>query len=761
MTWNIEIENIDLKKLQYEESLFTLGNGYLGIRGNLEEISNDIIKKHKIASIRGTYINAFYDDVKIPYAEKSFGYPETSQKMLNLIDTQTIKIYLGDELISPFTGEIVSTKRILYLKKGYAERIMHYKSPKGKEVLLTFKRLVSFKYKELFSQEVIISPINYYGEVVIISTINGDVENHVDKSDPRLSHNHSKCLHLKSHQIYKDYAYMLSQTESSHLKVAVFSETSVNCKNKKEISFNNNEIITKISFNLSSLTKVSKRNMYFDSLRYGEDLIKNTLLKFIEARKITFSELIEFQTKYLQLYYNNCDIEIKGNEHLQLGIRFNLFHLLQSVGKDKYSNISAKGLSGEGYEGHYFWDTEIFIFPVFLLTNPNIAKNLLLYRYNTLDLAKKRARELGHSKGISYPWRTIKGTECSSYFPASSAQYHINADISYSCILYFLVTNDLEFMLKYGAEIVFESARLFIDLGHYNKNGFNIFGITGPDEYTAIVNNNYYTNVMVKYNFKWAVKLYNILKQYNNEFKQLTNKIGLTFAEIKEFEKAEKEMYLPYNKKLNIIPQDDSFLDKPMWDLANTPKEKFPLLLHYHLLKIYRHQVCKQADTVLAHFLLEDEVDIDILKNTYHYYEKITTHDSSLSSCIFSIMAMKIGEVEKAYDYFIDTARMDLDNTHKNTKDGLHMANMGGTYMAIVFGFAGLRIKENKLSFEPKIPREVESYKFKIKYKGRIISVYVNQDSYNIELKEGKEIKIFINSKELILGNKIKTIESK
>lgn len=754
MTWNIEINNINLDNLQYEESLFTLGNGYLGIRGNLEELSKDIIEKYKISSIRGTYINAFYEDVEIPYAEKSYAYPETSQKMLNLIDSQTIKIYLGEELISPISGEIISLKRILHLKEGYSERIMLFRTPLGKEVLITFKRLVSFKYKELFSQEVILSPINYFGEVKVVSTINGAVENYVDKSDPRLSHNHAKCLYVKSYQVSDDYAYIESQTEFSNLHVVALSNTFVNCENKKTTHYENEEIITTITFNLSNATTISKCNLYLDTLRYGDDLINKAIKRYYELKDISFNELVDFQTKYLTEYYQYSDIEITGNDDLQLGIRFNLFHLIQAVGKDKYSNIAAKGLSGEGYEGHYFWDTEIFIFPVFLLTKPDIAKNLLMYRYNTLDLARERSRELGHSKGAAYPWRTIKGTECSSFFPASTAQYHINADISYSIILYYLVTGDIDFILKYGAEIVFETARLFIDLGHYNKNGFNIFGVTGPDEYTAIVNNNYYTNVMAKYNLQWAAKLYKILQLHNkSEFDKLINKIKLTEDEIREFVHASEKMYLPYDETLKINPQDDSFLNKPLWDFEGTPKDKYPLLLHYHLLKIYRHQVCKQADTVLAHFMIEDEVDYETIKNSYYYYEKITTHDSSLSSCIFSIMAMKIGEIDKGYNYFIESARMDLDNTHKNTKDGLHMANMGGTYMAIVFGFAGLRIKENTLILNPKIPAKIGSYKFNIRYQGRTISVYVEKDNYNIELLEGDTIKIIVNGKEVILDS--------
>ena len=746
MTWKIVSNQHDKKRLLLEESLFALGNGYLGVRGNLEEASNELCQ------IRGTYINGFYDDVEIPYAEKGYGYPETSQKMLNLIDAQTLKIFLGEELITIFNGDVKDYQRILNIKKGYLARRFHYTTPLGKEVVITFKRLVSFTYQSLFCQEVEVKPLNYFGPIKIISELNGDVENYVDKSDPRVAQGHSKRLLINCQRQFADFEVLESITEQSKLRVLVLSQTSIDHKHQKQVKFTDKRFISEIRSTLDQKITITKYNLYYDSIRYGVNLLNKAIADFKIIKKLKFNQLIASQESYLNDYFSLCDIKITGNADLQIGIRFNLFHLIQGVGKDQFSNIAAKGLSGEGYEGHYFWDTEIFIFPVFLLTKPDLARNLLLYRYHTLDYARKRARELGHKKGAAFPWRTIKGTECSSFFPASSAQYHINADISYSIIQYYLVTKDDDFLLNYGAEIIFETARLFIDIGHYLENGFNIYGVTGPDEYTAIVNNNYYTNVMAKYNLHWAVKTYQILlEKQGKKFTKLLEKLELTSTEIAEFKKASKNMYLPYDKALDINPQDDSFLGKPTWDFANTPENKYPLLLNYHLLTIYRHQVCKQADTVLAHFLLEDEIDISTIRNSYNYYETVTTHDSSLSSCIFSIMAMKIGEIDKAYEYFSETARMDLDNTHKNTKDGLHMANMGGTHMAIVYGFAGLRIKEATISIAPKIPKQIESYSFIINYQKRLIKIFKNQATCKLELLSGEEIKIIVDGKYLLL----------
>lgn len=351
-----------------------------------------------------------------------------------------------------------------------------------------------------------------------------------------------------------------------------------------------------------------------------------------------------------------------------------------------------------------------------------------------------------------FPWRTIAGTECSSFFPSGTAQYHISADIAYSYIQYYLAAQDKDFLLNYGAEMLIETARLWAGIGHYYQGAFHIDEVTGPDEYTCCVNNNYYTNVMAKHNLKWAAKSCAILQDYDPAaYRGLCERLGVTETEIAAWDKAAAAMLLPYDASLGINPQDDTFLRKAVWDFENTPKENYPLLLHYHPLTIYRYQVCKQADTVLAHFLLEDEQDYETIRRSYDYYEKITTHDSSLSSCIFSIMASKIGNMEKAYEYFIETARLDLDNTHGNTKDGLHLANMGGTWMSIVYGFAGMRLKESGLSLAPAIPQDWEQYAFRLTFRGRLIDVRIGQKSVVLELAEGEAIRLKLYDEDVTL----------
>ncbi|MFF2753011.1 glycoside hydrolase family 65 protein [Psychrobacillus sp. NPDC058041] len=735
MTWKLTKSELDNQNLLLNESLLSLGNGYLGVRGNFEEGYEDTYN-----TIRGTYINAFHDEIEISYGEKLYGFPETQQKILNVIDAQTVQIYFDEELFSLYEGEVLNFERNLHMDAGYAERIVHWKSPKGKEVHISFRRLISFVTRELFALEVKIELLSNVEQVKIVSSVNGDVSNFVDKNDPRVASGHAKRQSVEEIRKDDNYSIIKNRTYATKLEVACVTTSSIGLEDYEYRSntYDTSVVETYICEGNKAI-HFTKYNVYSDTLRHGKEVIEKAIAIQQKLKVATFEELLKEQKKYLNKFWSKSDVIINGDSKLQEGIRFNLYQLLQSVGKDPVSNIAAKGLSGEGYEGHYFWDTEIYMFPVFLMTNPSIAKNLLVHRYSILDSARKRAKEMGHRKGALFPWRTITGPESSAFFPAGTAQYHISADIAYSYIQYYLVTKDEAFLRDYMAEVLFETARLWMDTGHMKNDLFRIDSVTGPDEYSCIVNNNYYTNVMAKHNLLWAARVYNLLKEKDkNYLEQLSERLKLSQLEVDEWSNAGEKMYLPYDEKYKINAQDDSFLQKDRWDLENTPKEKFPLLLNYHPLTLYRYQVCKQADTVLAHFLLEDEQDLDTIENSFNYYEKITTHDSSLSSCVFSVMASKLGYKEKAYEYFRETARLDLENTHGNTKDGLHMANMGGTWLAIVFGFAGLRVKEIGLSLAPFLPDDWESLEFHLQYQDRLIKVIIERNSVTYLLMEGE-----------------------
>lgn len=748
MSWKLTKFELDNRNLLINESLLSLGNGYLGVRGNFEEGYGTGAK-----TIRGTYINAFYDETEIVYGEKLYGFPEKQQKVLNVIDAQTVQIYLDDEPFSLFEGEVLSFERNLHMDLGFAERFVHWISPGGKEVRIHFRRLVSFVTKELFAVDVRVEPITPVKEIKIVSTVNGDVSNFVDASDPRVASSHAKRLHVTEARYENSIAIVKGTTYETQLHTACVSSSSIAAGTREVVGMPGEHTLEETYLCTGGEpVHFTKYAVYTDTIRHGDDVIAEGEKILRDVQNKSFDELLEEQKIYLDDFWEVSDIMIEGDQLVQEGIRFNLYQLLQSVGKDPASNISAKGLSGEGYEGHYFWDTEIYIFPVFLMTHPEIAKNLLLQRYSILDHAKARAREMGHEKGALFPWRTIAGKESSSFFPAGTAQYHISADIAYSYVQYHLATKDEEFLKGFGAEVLFETARLWADMGHLHNGKYRIDNVTGPDEYTCIVNNNYYTNVMAKHNLLWAVKVYRLLDDTDSEsLRQLTSRLELTETEVNNWQIAGESMYLPYDEMLGINAQDDSFLQKAKWDLKNTPSDKFPLLLHYHPLTLYRYQVLKQADTVLAHFLLEDEQEVETIRNSYDYYEAITTHDSSLSSGVYSIMASKLGYTDKAYNYFNETARLDLDNTHGNTKDGLHMANMGGTWLGIVYGFAGLRLKETGLSFSPVLPAEWNLLEFQLRYQGRVLKFQKTREFTVYTVVSGDDLEILHDGEPLFL----------
>ncbi|MFD1849353.1 glycoside hydrolase family 65 protein [Oceanobacillus bengalensis] len=751
MTWKITKSELDHHHLLINESLLSLGNGYLGVRGNFEEGY-----KEGEQSIRGTYINAFHDETEISYGEKLYGFPDKQQKLLNVIDAQGVAIYLDGERFSLFDGEVVEFARHLYLDKGYAERVIRWKSPSGKEANLHFRRFISFVTRELFAIDVKVAPIQGIEQVKIVSTVNGDVSNFVDKNDPRVASGHAKRLNVTDVRKEGNLSIIKDRTYTTNLEVVCTTTTHVDVDGDYVYERAVSDYAIEETYVASgAAVQFTKYNVYTDTLRHHEAVGTRGVEIQQQLQERTFDELLDEQKVYMDAFWKTSDVKIEGDSRLQEGIRFNLYHLLQSVGKDPVSNIAAKGLSGEGYEGHYFWDTEIYIFPVFLMTNPEIAKNLLLHRYSILDSARERARVMGHSQGALFPWRTITGGESSAYFPAGTAQYHISADIAYSYIQYYLVTKDEEFLKDYMAEVLFETARLWIDTGHFKDGVFRIDDVTGPDEYTCIVNNNYYTNVMAKHNLLWAQKVYERLR-VDGTLDGLAEKLALSEADADAWLEAGEKMYLPYDEDMGIQAQDDSFLQKQRWNLEHTPKEKFPLLLNYHPLTLYRYQVCKQADTVLAHFLLEDETDAETIKKSYDYYEKITTHDSSLSYCVFSIMASKLGYKDKAYNYFNETARLDLDNTHGNTRDGLHMANMGGAWLAIVYGFAGVRVKESGLSLAPQLPEAWGSLAFHLRYQGRLIQVLMEKDAVTYVLEEGDALTISHKGQDILLDLGVK-----
>ena len=392
---------------------------------------------------------------------------------------------------------------------------------------------------------------------------------------------------------------------------------------------------------------------------------------------------------------------------------------------------------------------------MFLCIDPPVARKLLESRYRMLPNARARARVMGHPKGALFPWRTIDGEECSAYFPGGTAQYHIDGDIAHAVLEYWRFTQDSDFMAHCGAEILVETARLYRDLGFFSeeKEGkFVINCVTGPDEYNVMVNNNTYTNAVAAETMRGAAEAMTLLReQCPDDYARLCTTLDYSEEEAQSCLEAAEKMYYPPARN-GIYPQDDEFLNRKPWPLNSIPPENHPLLMYYHGLVIYRHMVCKQADLILAMTQYGECYTLEEKKKNFAFYDSVTTHDSSLSMATFSILASEIGEVQKAYDYFMSSARLDLDDIHHNTKDGLHMANMAGTVNGIIRGFGGMRIRDGMLCFAPVCPPQWKGYAFRVQFRGRVIQVCVSADSAEYALLQGDPITICAGGGKLALG---------
>lgn len=765
-----EINKIPLDggSLKLGETLFHNANGYLGVRGTFEEGYPD-----GCDSIRGTYINGFYDYAPMPQAEKLCGLIEEKQTMLNVADTQGIRLHIGGECFSMFEGEVLESRRSLDMERGVTCREVVWRSPKGRTVGISVTRMASFCIPQLFLIDYRVRALDFEGEAALISTHLGDVKNYFDPKDPRVAGEAFRHLFPEPAAYAEEVSYIEASTAKSGLTVCSAVKNCLSLE-KRFGQRNTDEEEAAMRGGLCVLRRTSgpsaeeeyrfrlprgggarlcKYTVLCDSIRFPQ--VKEAAGRLMrEAEAMGTQRLYEAQKRYLDQFWSNCRAEVRGDAALSEAVCYNLYQLIQSAGRDPHCNIAAKGLSGEGYEGHYFWDTEMYLQPFFILNEREIARNLIRNRYSILEYAKENARLLGHKKGAAFPWRTIMGKECSGYFPSGSAQYHISGDIAYSVVSYYLATGELELLRECGAELLIETARLWMEVGNDYQGRFLINTVTGPDEYTCLVNNNYYTNALAQYNLRWAVKAFRLLEEQGME-QELVRKTKITARELEEFETAAARMYLPYDEALGINPQDDSFLQKEILDLASIPAEEKPLLLHRHPMYLYRYQVCKQADTVLAHFILEDAQDLETVRRSFAYYEKVTTHDSSLSTCIFSIVAARLGELDKAYAYFGESAKLDLFNTHGNTKDGIHTANMGGTYMAIVYGFGGLRIKETGVVLRPCIPDAWEGYTFRFLYRDASIEAEVCREECRVRLLSGSPKRLRIFDREYVLETSV------
>lgn len=727
--------------LAASETLFSTANGYLGMRGNFEE-GPPVFQS-------GTLVNGFYESWPIVYGEVAYGFATTGQTIVNVPDGKIIRLYVDDEPFYLPTANLLSFERALNMKSGTLDREILWETPAGKRVSIKSRRLVSFQHRHLAAISYEVTVLNAEAPVVISSELNNEQPDVIDEAtygDPRRAKGFRGAALVCSVKTVRDRRIVLGYTTTnSKMRLGCGIEHAFDTECPHACETKDSEDSGKVVFSIDAKPglpiHLTKYIAYHTSRRSPpEELCERAERTLDRAVSHGFYDLLEGQQQCLDDFWRRSDIHVSGDPAAQQAFRFNVFQIIQAAGRAEGAGLPAKGLTGQGYEGHYFWDAEIYVMPFLIYTSPRIARNLLKFRYSYLDKARERARQV-NQRGALFPWRTINGNEASAYYAAGTAQYHINADIIYALKKYVDVTGDEEFLYDVGAEMLVETARLWEDLGFYSerKGGkFCIHGVTGPDEYNTVVNNNTYTNLMARENLWYAAKTVENLRHKDPQrFAELVDRTGLQVSEIAEWKKAADSMYIPFDEKMGIHPQDDSFLDKEPWDFKNTPPDRYPLLLYHHPLVIYRHQVIKQADVVLAMFLLEHDFSAEQKKRNFDFYDPLTTGDSSLSVSIQAIVAAELGYRVKAVQYARYGALMDLADVAGNVRDGCHIASMGGTWMAIVYGLAGLRDWDGHITFRPRILPRVEGFRFPLTIRGQMLEVDIRQEAITYSLRKG------------------------
>lgn len=733
------------------ETMFAIGNGYMGMRGNFEE--------GRPTHQSGTFVNGFHETWPIEYGERAYGFAKMGQTMLNVPDGKILKLYVDDEPLYLPTANLLEYRRTLDMQAGTLDRRVLWETPSGKEVLIESRRLVSFQHRHIAAISYRVTVLNATAPVVVSSQLVHTGANAASDFDPRRARGFAERPLIPRYNSGSEQRVILGyQTRNSKMTMACGADHTIETECPHLVSTECSEEMGKVVFTINALEgepiTITKYLTYHTSRGVPvEELCDRAERTLDRAVHDGFGELVVGQRAYLDDFWRRSGVEVEGDPdlmgrpkgELQQAIRWNLLQILQAVGRAEGVGVPAKGLTGQAYEGHYFWDTEIYVLPFLIYTSPRIAENLLRFRHSMLDKARERAAEL-HQKGALFPWRTINGEEASAYYAAGTAQYHLNADIMYALKKYVDVTGDRGLLDVEGVEMLVETARMWADLGFFSERlggRFSIHAVTGPDEYTAVVDDNLFTNLMARLNLRYAASSVGALMERNpDRYRALAHRTGLQESEIEEWNRVAAAMYLPYDEAKGVHLQDADFLEHPMWDFDKTPADRYPLLLHYHPLTIYRHQVIKQADVVLAMFLLGDEFPLDVKKRNFDYYDPLTTGDSSLSASIQSIAAAEIGYTDRAMEYGRYAVLMDLADVSHNVSDGCHIASMGGTWMVLVYGFAGMRDFDGQITFKPRLPAELTRLRFPLTIRGCLLDVAIEDGTTTYTLVEGDQLSI-------------------
>jgi alpha,alpha-trehalose phosphorylase len=737
--WVVRETHLDLERLAQTESVFALSNGHIGLRANLDE--------GEPAGLPGTYLNGFYEVRPLPYAEPAYGNPESSQTVVNVTNGKLIRLLVQDEPFDVRYGELRRHERVLDLRAGVLRREAEWVSPTGRSVRVASTRLVSFAHRAVAAILYEVEPLDGEASLVVQSELVANEAMPMGDADPRVAGALSAPLRSERHRAVDQRALLVHRTKASGLLMAATMDHVVDGGSDGGTSIEAFDDVARLT--ITAIAAPTKPLRLLKFVGYGWsaarsiDAVDDQVSAAIAgARQRGWEGLLEDQRAYLDWFWERGDIEIEGDAELQQAVRFALFHTLQAGARGERRSIPAKGLTGSGYDGHTFWDTEAYVLGLLTYVAPRAAGDALRWRHETLDLARRRARALG-LRGAAFPWRTINGEECSGYWPAGTAAFHINADIAAAVIRYQMATDDKDFERDVGVELLVETARLWRSLGHHDSVGaFRIDGVTGPDEYGAVADNNVYTNLLAARNLRAAAAAAERQGERASE-------LGVDAEEMASWRDAAESMFVPYDENLRVHPQAEGFTAHQRWDFEATKPDQYPLLLHFPYYDLYRKQVVKQADLVFAMYVCGDSFTDEDRERNFDYYEELTVRDSSLSASIQAVMAAEVGQLELAYDYFAEAALMDLDDLEHNTRDGVHIASLAGAATVAVTGFGGTRDQAGALAFRPRLPGPITRLAFKVRFRGSELKVEVRQERATYTLLRGESIEITHHGKPL------------
>jgi maltose phosphorylase len=751
--WSIIEEGFDAERVKSSESLFSIGNGAMGQRANFEEYYSG-------KTFQGSYIAGIYYPDKTKVGWWKNGYPEYFAKVLNAPNWIGIDIEINGENLDLAKCQSVSNfRRELNMKEGIYYRSFNATLANGTEIAVKVQRFLSLELDEVGVINYEITTLNSDAKIVFKPYVDAGVHN----EDANWEEKFWEPISVK-HSVNE--AFVTARTFKTHFTATTFMQNSILLEGsnlsvapvsvqetKEKIQFSYEVAVTK-----GQTTTIQKMGGYTVSMNHENTIIgaKNSIVKALE---IGVSQLTENQKQAWGKIWEMSDITIDGDVKAQQGIRFNIFQLNQTyLGKDSRLNIGPKGFTGEKYGGSTYWDTEAYCIPFYMATkDQQVARNLLAYRYNQLDKAIENAEKLGFKNGAAlYPMVTMNGEECHNEWEITFEEIHRNGAIAFAIYNYYRFTGDYSYIPEKGLEVLIGIARFWHQRATFStyRNQYVILGVTGPNEYENNVNNNFYTNYIAKWCIDYAIEqIQRIEVEYTSDYTRIMNKVKLSQAEISEMKKVADNMYFPYSEEHGVYLQQDGFLDKELITVANLDKSQRPINQKWSWDRILRSPYIKQADTLQGFYFFEDHFTKDQLEKHFDFYEPFTVHESSLSPCVHSIQAAVLGRMEQAYTFYLRTSRLDLDDYNKEVEEGLHITSMAGTWMSIVEGFGGMRVRNNQLHFEPKIPTQWNGYSFKVNFRNAIVKVEVNQQGTNVCIEGNSDVEVFVNGESQLIKN--------